>query len=135
MVDADAVTVYVVGLSPFIRRSLLERQLRLMKVLLLALVSWPLLCGVGACADQERSRMCFSAQEAREKVLTHRLSEPFRVMRTAATQAQAEAIAAKLCRWKEEFVYEISLLRHDGHVLRVFVNASDGHTAVSRNPK
>ncbi len=106
-----------------------------MKVLALVLVSWPLFCGIGARADQDRQRMCFSAQEAREKILTHKLSEPFRVMRAAAAQAQAEAIATKLCRWKEELVYEISLLRRDGRILRVFVNAQDGHTPVSRNPQ
>jgi uncharacterized membrane protein YkoI len=104
-----------------------------MKVLALALVSWTVWSSVAACAEQERQRICFSAQETREKILQHKLNEPFRVMKATAGQMQAEAIGAKLCRWKEELVYEISLLRHDGHVLHVFVNAADGKTVGSRN--
>jgi uncharacterized membrane protein YkoI len=104
-----------------------------MKALALALASWSLLCGIGVCAEPERQRMCFSAQETREKILAHKLSEPFRVMKATAATMQAEAIGAKLCRWKEELVYEISLLRRDGHILHVFVNAADGRTVGSRN--
>jgi uncharacterized membrane protein YkoI len=104
-----------------------------MKVLALALVAWTHLYGVAAGAEQERQRVCFSAQETREKILQHKLSEPFRVMKATASQMQAEAIGAKLCRWKDELVYEISLLRRDGHILHVFVNAADGHTVGSRN--
>jgi len=104
-----------------------------MKFLLLAFVVWSFFCEPGVHAEPERQRLCFSAPETREKILAHKLSEPFRVMRAAAAQTQAEAIGARLCRWKEEFVYEISLLRHDGHVLHVFVNAADGHTVGSRN--
>ncbi|WP_020176516.1 PepSY domain-containing protein [Methyloferula stellata] len=104
-----------------------------MKVLALALVAWTLSCALAACADQERQRVCFSAQETREKIREHKLSEPFRVLKSTASQMQAEAIGVKLCRWKEELVYEISLLRRDGHILHVFVNAADGHTIGSRN--
>jgi hypothetical protein len=104
-----------------------------MKVLAIALVAWTVSNGVAACADQERQRICFTAQETREKILQHKLNEPFRVLKATASQMQAEAIGAKLCRWKEELVYEISLLRHDGHILHVFVNAADGHTVGSRN--
>jgi uncharacterized membrane protein YkoI len=104
-----------------------------MNRLALALAFWSIHTNSGFCVEQERQRLCFSAQETREKILTHKLSEPFRVMRFAAAQSQAEAIGAKLCRWRDEFVYEISLLRHDGHVLHVFVNAADGHSAVIRN--
>jgi uncharacterized membrane protein YkoI len=104
-----------------------------MKAIALAFASLPFWCGGGIAAEPERQRTCFSAQETREKILSHKLSEPFRVMKTTAAQMQAEAIGAKLCRWKEELVYEISLLRRDGHVLHVFVNAADGHTVGSRN--
>jgi len=104
-----------------------------MKALAFAVASLPLLGGAGGAAEPERQRICFSAQETREKILAHKLSEPFRVMKATAAQMQAEAIGAKLCRWKEELVYEISLLRRDGHILHVFVNAADGRTVGSRN--
>jgi len=103
-----------------------------MKAIALALAAGSLLSGT-VRAEPERQRSCFSAQETREKILTHKLVEPFRVLKTTATLMQAEAIGAKLCHWKEELVYEISLLRRDGHILHVFVNAVDGHTLGSRN--
>ncbi len=104
-----------------------------MKVLALALASLSISCTAGLHAEPERQRTCFSAQETREKILTHKLSEPFRVMKATAALMQAEAIGVRLCWWKEELVYEINLLRHDGHVLHVMVNATDGHTIGARN--
>ncbi len=104
-----------------------------MKVLTLALASLSISCGVSLGAEPERQRTCFSAQETREKILTHKLNEPFRIMKATAAQMQAEAIGARLCLWKDELVYEINLLRRDGHVLHVMVNAADGHTIGARN--
>jgi uncharacterized membrane protein YkoI len=104
-----------------------------MKAIALALAASVLFCTAATCAEPERQRICFSAQETREKILTHKLTEPFRVLKATGAQMQAEAIGVKLCRWKEELVYEISLLRRDGHILHVFVNAADGHMLGSRN--
>ncbi|MGA7384543.1 MAG: hypothetical protein WBW81_07600 [Methylocella sp.] len=77
-------------------------------------------------AAPEADRVCFSTAETREKILAHGLFEPFRVMRNAASRSQADAIGVKLCRWSEELVYEMSLLRRDGRVIHVFVNAKTG---------
>jgi len=104
-----------------------------MKTFALALAAWGFFATNGFCAEQERQRFCFSAPETREKINAHKLFEPFRAMRLAAAQSQAEAIGVKLCRWREEFVYEISLLRRDGHVLHVFVSAADGRMIGARN--
>jgi uncharacterized membrane protein YkoI len=79
-----------------------------------------------ARTEPELDRVCFSTAETREKILAHGLFEPFRVMRNAASRSQAEAIGVKLCRWSEELVYEMSLLRRDGRVIQVFVNAKTG---------
>jgi len=86
-----------------------------------------------AGAEPEADRVCFSTAETREKILAHGLSEPFRAMRSAASRSQAEAIGVKLCRWSEELVYEINLLRRDGHVIHVFVNAKTGQVMGPRN--
>ncbi|MGH6846980.1 MAG: PepSY domain-containing protein [Methylocella sp.] len=86
-----------------------------------------------ARTEPEADRVCFSTAETREKILAHGLFEPFRVMRSAANRSQAEAIGVKLCRWSEEFVYEMSLLRHDGRVIHVFVNAKTGRVIGSKN--
>ena len=92
---------------------------------------------LGSCAvartEPEPDRVCFSTAETREKILAHGLFEPFRVMRNAASRSQAEAIGVKLCRWSEELVYEMSLLRRDGRVIHVFVNAKTGVVIGSNN--
>ncbi len=86
-----------------------------------------------AWTEPEPNRVCFSTAETREKILAHGLFEPFRVMRSAASRSQAEAIGVKLCRWSEELVYEMSLLRRDGRVIHVFANAKTGLVIGSKN--
>jgi uncharacterized membrane protein YkoI len=86
-----------------------------------------------ARTEPEPNRICFSTAETREKIHAHGLFEPFRAMRSAANRSQAEAIGVKLCRWSEELVYEMSLLRRDGRVIHVFVNAKTGLVLGSKN--
>jgi uncharacterized membrane protein YkoI len=88
-----------------------------------------------ARAEPEPDRVCFSTAETREKILAHGLFEPFRVMRSAANRSQAEAIGVKLCRWSEELVYEMSLLRRDGRVIHVFIDAKTGQAIGSKNER
>jgi hypothetical protein len=71
-------------------------------------------------------RACLSASETRESVSVHQLREPMALLREAAIQARAEPLGARLCRWSDQFVYEMSLLRRDGRVVRVFVDAASG---------
>ncbi|MFZ3325274.1 MAG: PepSY domain-containing protein [Methylocella sp.] len=87
----------------------------------------------GSDREPEPDRVCFSTAETREKILAHGLFEPFRVMRNVASRSQAEAIGIKLCRWSEDLVYEMSLLRRDGRVIHVFVNAKTGQVIGSKN--
>jgi uncharacterized membrane protein YkoI len=86
-----------------------------------------------ARTEPEPDRVCFSMAETREKILAHGLFEPFRVMRDVASRSQAEAIGVKLCHWSEDLVYEMSLLRRDGRVIQVFVNAKTGQVIGSKN--
>jgi uncharacterized membrane protein YkoI len=103
-------------------------------VYLIAVIVAAYLGSSGAArTEPEPDRVCFSTAETREKILAHGLSEPFRVMRSAASRSQAEAIGVKLCRWSEELVYEMSLLRRDGRVIHVFVNAKTGLVIGSNN--
>ena len=74
-----------------------------------------------------RARTCFNAAQTRENVATHRLSEPFRALRVGGQQG--EALRAKLCKWKQdEWVYEISVLRRDGRIVRLYMNAQNGQS-------
>jgi len=86
-----------------------------------------------ARAEPARERQCYSTAETRDKIVSLGLSEPFHLMRKAAARAQGEAIQAKLCSWSEDLVYEISLLRRDGRVIRVFFDAKTGQVVVSKS--
>ncbi|MGP0061631.1 MAG: PepSY domain-containing protein [Beijerinckiaceae bacterium] len=86
-------------------------------------------------AEPAAERVCFSAAQTREKIGANKLAEPFRLMKIAAGHFQAEAIGVKLCRSGEEFIYEINLLRRDGHVIHVFVNAANGQVVGPKNNK
>lgn len=79
-----------------------------------------------AAAQGDARRTCFSAADTRDSVAAHHLREPMTLLREAAAQNRAEPLGARLCRWNEQFVYEMSLLRRDGRVLRVFVDAASG---------
>jgi len=85
--------------------------------------------GGAARAEMQADRVCFSTAESREKIHALGLLEPFQLMRATAGRLHAEAIGVKLCRWHENLIYELSLLRHDGHILYVFVNAQNGQPA------
>ncbi|MCI0467742.1 MAG: hypothetical protein L0Y57_12165 [Beijerinckiaceae bacterium] len=104
-----------------------------MLLIILVIASAQLGLTVAGRAETEPARPCFSTSETREKILAHGLFEPFHVMRSTASRLQAEAIGVKLCRWRDDLVYELSLLRHDGHVIYVFVNAKSGQPVGSKN--
>ncbi|HXW73059.1 MAG TPA: hypothetical protein VEK34_16820 [Methylocella sp.] len=92
-----------------------------------------LVFGGSAWAEPARERTCFSAAESRDKITVHGLSEPFHAMRSAAARLQAEALAVKLCRWSEQLVYDLSLLRHDGRLIHVFLDAKTGQAIGLKN--
>ncbi len=86
-----------------------------------------------AAQDGEVRHACLSAAETRESVSAHHLREPMALLREAAAQARAEPLGSRLCRWNEQLVYEMSLLRRDGRVLRVFIDAASGSRVKSRD--
>jgi uncharacterized membrane protein YkoI len=113
--------------------SLSLRQPRGMIFFIVAAVTSYLGSSMAARTEPDQERVCFSTAETRDKILTHGLFEPFHAMRSAAGRLQAEALGVKLCRRSEEFVYELSLLRHDGRVIHVFIDAKTGQPMGSRN--
>jgi hypothetical protein len=78
-------------------------------------------------------RICYTPTETRERVITQKLHEPFTLMRDAAAFARAEALAGKLCHWNDIDIYEITLLRPDGRVIHVFMDAASGQVVGARN--
>jgi len=91
--------------------------------------------GDPARAETSGDRVCFSTAESREKIHAHGLLEPFQLMRATAGRLHADAIGVKLCRWQENLIYELSLLRRDGHVIYVFVDAQNGQPAGSKSER
>jgi hypothetical protein len=85
--------------------------------------------------DSQHPRTCFNSVETREKITSRRLGEPFRLLRGAAGRIQGEALRVKLCRVDDDYVYDISVLRRDGRLVHVFLNAINGQTMGALNDR
>ena len=82
-----------------------------------------------------RSRQCLNAADAREVLARNKFTDPAAALRSAAAVAHADPLRSRLCRWNDEYVYEITLLRRDGKVMNVFIKAEDGSLVNARaNP-
>jgi hypothetical protein len=93
---------------------------------MLAMVAMTVTLATPAAAQAERVRACLSPSETRESVVTYQLREPLSLLRDAARDTRADPLNSRLCRWNEQYVYEMSLLRRDGRVLRIFIDAKSG---------
>ena len=78
---------------------------------------------------------CYSTAQTREKIAAHKLADPFRLLVSAANRYDAEPLGVRLCRHKEQYVYEINLLRVNGRVVHVFSNALTGQVLSTKNAK
>jgi hypothetical protein len=78
-------------------------------------------------------RVCIAENETREEIKAHHLLEPFVVLKSASASLKAEALRARLCQIGDEFVYEITLLHHDGHVVHAVMSAVTGKRIVLHN--
>ena len=79
-----------------------------------------------------RSRQCLNPAETREAVAKNKLTDPAAALRSAAAIAHADPLRSRLCRWNEDHVYEITLLRREGKVMNVFIKAEDGSLVNAR---
>lgn len=77
-------------------------------------------------------RQCFSTSQTREKIEAHKLTEPLACMRAAAHELNGEALGARLCWLEELFIYEISVLRPDGRIVKLLFDAATGKPHSSR---
>ncbi len=83
-------------------------------------------CAARAEAPPPAHMQCFTMAQARGKIEAHKLADPFRSMREAALRLQGEPLGARLCQVDEALIYEISLLRRDGHIVKIHVDAFSG---------
>ena len=87
----------------------------------------------GDGGEPQGAKTCLPAADARAVIGQNRLLPSTVAMRNAAARVQADALAGKLCRWGEGYVYEITLLRRDGRVIHAFIDALTGKTVGTRN--
>ena len=86
-----------------------------------------LLCGPAAGAEAGKPLpLCLNPAETRDALTQHKFADPAAALRSAAAIAHAEPLRSRLCRWNGDYVYEITLLRRDGKVMRVMIRAEDG---------
>ena len=83
-------------------------------------------CAVGGRAAEAPATECYSIAQTREKIAQHGLADPVPLLRKAGAENQGEALAAQLCRNGEVFIYDITVMRRDGRIERVPLNAADG---------
>jgi len=79
----------------------------------------------------ERPIVCFSARETSDRVARLRLFNPLIAMQTNARRLRADPLRTRLCRSGGRLVYELSLIRKDGKVLKVYLNAQTGRPLAS----
>ena len=84
--------------------------------------------------DARPSHDCMNATDIREAVSAHKLVEPMNAVRTAVRLTRAEPLRSQLCRSKDGYQYELTLLRRDGKVIRLTMNAASGALISSRLP-
>ena len=82
-------------------------------------------------APAERAFVCFTAREANDRIARLRLYNPLVAMQLNARRLRAEPLRSRLCRSGGQLVYEMSLIRRDGKVLRIFLNAQTGRPIAS----
>ena len=81
------------------------------------------------------ARFCLNPKDARDALDKNKFTDPAAALRSAAAVAHADPLRSRLCRWNEDYVYEITLLRRDGKVMQVVIKADDGSLMTSRaNP-
>jgi hypothetical protein len=79
-----------------------------------------------------RHGACLTKAEQRAAVVEHRaisLAEAVKVLR--AHGKRAELVRARLCRRDEKLVYVLTLLAHNGKVIRTSVDAANGELLVN----
>ena len=88
--------------------------------------------GIVAAEDNTAETQCFSTAQTREKITAKKLGDPFVSMRAAEARVKGEALNARLCQKGENFIYEISLVRQDGRVVKALYDAVTGQPISTR---
>jgi hypothetical protein len=79
---------------------------------------------------------CLSTSEIRDAMAARKILEPMAAVRSAVRLTHSEPLRSQLCRSKDglQLQYEMTLLRRDGKVVRVVLNAVNGALISNRVP-
>ncbi len=96
-------------------------------------VSAALVSSAGVCGEETPPSMeCYTVAQSREKIAEHGLADPVPLLRKAGADNLGEPLAARLCRHGEIFIYDVTVMRRDGRIERVPINAADGKPRPAR---
>jgi uncharacterized membrane protein YkoI len=90
-----------------------------------ATIATSVLPPAGQAADQHRP-VCLAAGESREAIQARKMVPPFRAVAEAIRGNPGESVGIRLCRLNAQMVYDIAVLRHDGHLVHILVDAGTG---------
>lgn len=79
-----------------------------------------------ACAAPERVHGCMSPAQARDVLIAQKFVAPFRAVGEAARAVGGETVGLQLCLSGDVFVYDVTVLKRDGRVSHVLVDAHSG---------
>lgn len=82
--------------------------------------------GTASIETVEKPIVCYSARETGDRVARLRLQNPLLAMQAHAKRLRAEPLRTRLCRSAGRMIYELSLIRRDGKVHVVYLNAQTG---------
>jgi hypothetical protein len=102
--------------------------------LIAPIVFLALSAGSAFAGDARPVGACMSAAEIREAVAARKLVEPMAAVRNAVRLTHAEPLRSQLCRSKDGLQYQLTLLRRDGKIVRLTINAANGVLIASRIP-
>ncbi len=114
---------------------MLEQSGAMYPLFLLAALTASGLAAAPLPAAEGPTRLCYNPMDTREKVALHGLRESLSLLREASSELGADPLNARLCRTREQFVYEMSLLRPDGRVVRLVVDAASGARLSAREAR
>ncbi|MDE2016962.1 MAG: hypothetical protein KGI57_04565, partial [Hyphomicrobiales bacterium] len=80
------------------------------------------------------ARACFPVARARAKIRKHKLVNPFGATALAARVGHGEAVQVVLCKFGADFRYVVVVLRRNGTVIRVAIDAETGRPIPRRKP-
>lgn len=93
------------------------------------LVAVAIACGVlptsGRAAEQRRPA-CLSQGDTRDALAGGKTVPPFRAVAAALRGGPGESVGIRLCKMNSAMVYDVAILKLDGRLVHVLVDAGTG---------